>query len=255
MIDIHNHLLPGIDDGCKDFDMAIKALKEVGNKGITKIILTPHYIKGSHFACNNKKKKELLEELQNQCQKQNIKIELYLGNEIYFDNDIDEFIKNEEAMTLNNSKYLLFELPMGNRVNNLKEVIFKLRNKGFIPIIAHPERYTYIQENPEELISLIEQGCLFQGNLGSLVGIYGKHSKKCLKILLKHNLIHFMASDIHHPNSKNILLLEQGIKELDKLIGQQNRESLIVKNPLNIINNQEIRINNPKKFKSFFKFF
>lgn len=255
MYDIHNHLLPKIDDGSISFDDSILALQEAEKLGIKGIILTPHYIKGSNFACNNKQKEELLKELIEQVKENNINIELYLGNEIYYENNIDELIKNNEAMTLNNSKYILFELPMTSIVNNLKEVIFSLRSKGFIPIIAHPERYSFFQDKPEELIPLIKQGCLFQGNIGSLVGIYGKNSKKCLKKLLLHNLIHFMASDVHHSKSKNYLLLNDGIKELKSIVGEEKTNELTCKNPLKIINNEDIDIKDPKEFKKLFHLF
>ena len=255
MIDKHSHILPEIDDGCRNFEDSIKALQEIESKGIKKIILTPHYIKGSSFACNNKEKKKLLEELQKQIKEKNIKVELYLGNEIYVDNDLEGLIKNDEVMTLNNSKYILFELPMNNVVNNLKEVIFDLRSRGFVPILAHPERYFYYQNNSEELISLIEQGCLLQGNLGSLIGLYGKRSKKCLKKLLMHNLIHFMATDVHHSNSKIYILLDEAIAALKIIMGEEETKKLIIENPQKVINNQEIKITKPKEFKSFLKFF
>lgn len=255
MIDIHNHLLPLLDDGCRNFEDSIKALFEAETKGIKEVILTPHYIKGSNFSSNNKEKKKLLEKLQKQVKEKNIKVKLYLGNEIYFDNDIEELIKNDEVMTLNHSRYILFELPMSNKVNNLKEVIFDLRSKGLVPILAHPERYSYYQNNPEELISLIEQGCLLQGNLGSLIGLYGKRSKKCLKVLLKHNLIHFMASDVHHAKSKNYILLNESLIQLQKLIGKEDAKELIENNPLKIIKNKEIIIKTPKEFKIFWGFF
>lgn len=255
MIDIHSHLLPLIDDGCKSFEDALIALKEAEAKGIKKIILTPHYIKGSNYACNNKEKKKLLEELQNQAKEKNIKVELYLGNEIYFDNDLEKLILDDETMSLNASKYILFELPMNNKVNNLKEMIFELRSKGYIPILAHPERYFYFQKSPKLLIPLIEQGCLLQGNLGSLVGLYGKSSKKCLKELLTHKLIHFMATDVHHANSKNYDLLDEAVLELKKIVGAEETKKLTFENPQKVINNQEIKITKPKEFKSFLKFF
>lgn len=254
MIDIHNHLLPGIDDGCITYADALKALKEAENNGIKAIILTPHYIKGSKFACNNQDKKEILKKLKEEALENNINIELYLGNEIYFENELYELITNGEAMTLNDSKYMLFELPMTNIVNNLKEVIFDLRSKGIVPIIAHPERYTYFQDDPNELIPLIRQGCLFQGNLGSLLGLYGKGAKKCLKVFLEHNLIHFMASDVHHSNSKNYILLDDGLKELENIVGAEAK-TLIEENPLKVINNQDIIIKEPKEVKKRFHLF
>lgn len=255
MIDIHTHLLPDIDDGCENFTDAITALKEAYTKGIDSIILTPHYIKGTKFVCNNKNKKEIFIKLQEKVLENNIKIELYLGNEVYFENNLYELINNGEVMTLNDSKYMLFELPMNNIVNNLKEVIFSLRSKGIIPVIAHPERYYYFQEEPSKLITLIKQGCLFQGNLGSLIGLYGPKAKKCIKILLMHDLIHFMASDVHHANSKNYILLDSAIKELFNIVGKKEAKTLIEENPLKVINNQNFTIKEPKEFKKIFHLF
>lgn len=255
MIDIHTHILPLIDDGCQSFDDSLATLKEAEKKGIKAIILTPHYIKGSKFSCNNQEKDNIFKKLQQRVIENNIKIDLYLGNEIYFDSELYDFLNNKEAMTLNNSRYMLFELPMTNKVNNLKEVIFNLRGQGIVPIIAHPERYTYFQDEPEALIPLIQQGCLFQGNLGSLVGIYGKRSKKCLKILLTNNLIHFMASDVHRANSKNYIFLNKGIIKLQDLVGKEITKLLIEENPKKIINNQEIFIKEPQKIKKRFCLF
>ena len=139
MKDIHNHLIFGIDDGSKSIDESIKLLNEMSERGVTEIVLTPHYIIGTNYNCNNKIKKEKLKELQKLT-----KIKLYLGNEVFIDNNILEYIENDEISTINNTKYLLIELPLREKLEIAFDILFNLRNNGIVPIIAHPERYQYI---------------------------------------------------------------------------------------------------------------
>lgn len=255
MIDIHNHILPGIDDGCKTMDEAISALKQASSLGIESIVLTPHYVKGSKYDCNNKDKKKIFNSLKKEVKNNNIDVNLYLGNEVYFENDMLSLIEAGEATTINNSRYLLFELPMTSEVNNLKDVIFSLRVKGVIPVIAHPERYTVFQDKPNEMVDLINQGCLFQGNLGSLVGIYGKEANKCINVLLKHNLIHFMASDTHHANGKNYGLLLEAKKELIDIVGLEYANELLRDNAKKMIDDENIEVREAKSVKKKLFFF
>lgn len=255
MVDIHCHILPGIDDGCKTMEDTLSLLKDAENLGFTDICFSPHYVKGSRFSCNNIEKKNLLEEVKKMAQDNNIGIKLYLGNEVCFENNLNSLIDNDEASTINGGRYLLFELPMVSEVNNLKDVIFDLKVKGFIPIIAHPERYEVFQKDPNKMIPLINQGCLFQANFTSLVGVYGKEACKSIKTMLKHNLIHFLATDVHHPNSKNYSNLSLCIKQLDDLIDKNYIDELINKNPLSAINDVEFKIREPKEIKKKHFFF
>lgn len=255
MIDIHNHLLFGIDDGAKTIEESLLLLKKAQELGFSAVVLTPHYIKGSRFKSNNEEKQKRIEILSNEAKKKGIKVELYLGNEVYFENDMHSLVLEKEIATLNNSRYLLFELPMTSEVNNLKEVIFSLRVKGYIPIIAHPERYSYYQKNPDNIVDLIEQGCLFQCNMGSLVGIYGKQACKCVKILLKHNLVHFMATDVHHPEGKNYTLFLQAKAILKKLVKEEYAKELLEINPSFVVEDKEAIVRKAKHVKKKLFFF
>lgn len=255
MIDIHNHLMYGIDDGCKTLEESIKVLEEAAAKKIHSIIVTPHYIKGSRFEANNETKESLLNEINEKISEKGVKIKLYMGNEVYVENDMLNLLEQKKIASLNHSRYLLFELPMGSEINNLSEIIFNLRVANIIPVIAHPERYFQFQKKPELLIPLIEQGCLFQSNLGSLIGLCGKEAKNSLITMLKHNYIHFMASDVHHPNSHIYTNIDAALKMLEEIVGSDYANELVEINPQKIIDNNVIVPKEPKVIKKgFFSF-
>ena len=130
-------------------------------------------------------------------------------------------MQNGQASSINGTKYVLFEFPLINtRPMNDKEVIYRLVENGYIPIIAHPERYPFIQENPDYLYELEEMGALFQANYGSIIGMYGLKAKKTLKILLKNNLISFFGSDAHRPEQV-YNKMPKIIKKLKKIISNE----------------------------------
>ena len=147
MIDIHNHILPNIDDGSKSFEESINILKQAYESGVTDIIVTPHFILGSSYSSKVKDNETILKELKNKLKLENININLYLGNEIFVENNMLELLKSKSVTSLNKSRYVLFELPMNNNFKGLKDLLFNLQVNGYIPVIAHPERYRFIKEN------------------------------------------------------------------------------------------------------------
>ena len=235
MIDFHSHILPGIDDGAKNLEQSIAMVNEAKKVGFTKIISTSHYME-NYYECNEKNRKELLE----QVQKNVNGIELCLGNEIYITNNIIELLQNGQASSINGTKSVLFEFPLINtRPMNDKEVIYRLVENGYIPIIAHPERYPFIQENPDYLYELEEMGALFQANYGSIIGMYGLKAKKTLKILLKNNLISFFGSDAHRPEQV-YNKMPKIIKKLKKIISNEEFEEFTEINPERVLKNENI---------------
>ncbi len=241
MKDLHSHILMGIDDGSKELKESLEVLKKAEKEGITDIMLTPHYIKNSNYAENNQGKENRLRTLKEEVIKNKIKINLYLGNEVYIDDEILNLIKEGEIATLNNSRYILIELPLMNELQNVKESIFDLVRNGYIPIIAHPERYHYIQDDPTKLEEYLEMGALLQGNYQSLLGKYGQKAKKTLKILLKNNKIQFLASDIHKETDE--YHLKKINKKLEKLIKDKKTvEDLLNRNFEKVIKNEIISI-------------
>lgn len=239
-IDVHSHVLYGIDDGSKNIDESIKILKQYQEMGFKNIIVTPHYIEETTYNINNNKKNEIIKKLNQEIKKNNIDINIHIGNELYISNDILKLLNKKEIATLNNSKYLLMELPMNNEISNLNNIIFELLSNDIIPIIAHPERYSYIQKNIKNAEELVNQGALLQINYGSIIGIYGKNAKKTTKKLLKNNLVSLLGTDIHHPNSETYTNMDKIRKKLTKIVGEQKINELMIKNPSKILENSTI---------------
>lgn len=228
----------GIDDGSRTLEESMTMLEKLSSEGVTDVMLTPHYIENSKYNCNNKEKKQLFKEIKKEAQNRGIKINIYLGNEIMVNNNIMNLF-NTEIATLNASKYLLIELPMDKEFDDLDLVITELINNGVTPIIAHPERYSYVKDNYKWIKPYLDMGVLFQSNYESLFGKYGKEAKKTLKKLLKHNMVHFLASDIHHKNSKcNLKKLHTKLK---RIIRNENTiDDLLNNNFTKVIKNEDI---------------
>ena len=236
MIDFHSHILPNIDDGSRSLNETIHILKEAQKAGFTKVISTSHYIEG-YYETSEEERTKLLNEV-----KENFRdMELYLGNEIYITNQMSNLISEKKASTINNSKYVLFELPMNTKSMEVKEVVFRLMEKGYIPIIAHPERYKYVKENIEYVRELADMGVLFQSNYGSSIGMYGKKAQKTQKKLLEEGLIHFFGSDVHTVEQV-YTKMPKILKKLRKIISEEELEQLSTVNPQKVLDNEDIEI-------------
>jgi protein-tyrosine phosphatase len=162
-----------------------------------------------------------------------------------------ELLKKHKASTINDTKYVLFELPMQNELPNLKKVIYDLIGNGYRPIIAHPERYSYVKENPNWLIQYIEIGVLFQSNYASIIGLYGKQAQKTVKQLLKNSMIYFLGSDVHRPKTIYTKMPEI-MKELEKNLDRGQLNKLTRTNAELVLQNQTINIEIPQKIKKGF---
>lgn len=238
MKDIHTHILFDVDDGANTLNESISILEKVYKNKVTDIILTPHYIQNTKYNINNLNKQKKFKVLQRELLKKDININIYLGNEVYIDNNLIDLL-DKDILTLNNSKYILIELPQNEIYPFLDKVLSDLKGKGLIPIIAHPERYNKYYQNYSFFNSLIKSGCFFQGNIGSLYGIYGRKSKKMLKEMLKRNMIHFLASDIHY--SPKILSMKKVEKDLLKIVKDSKKvDDILNNNAEKVIKNKKI---------------
>lgn len=230
MIDIHSHLLYGIDDGSSTIEDSIAMIKKASKMGYTDMILTPHFIEGTSYNCNNRSKKIRLSILQKKINELSIPINLYVGNEIQIHENMLENFKNNKILSLNDSNYMLIELPFNQRIFGIEDLIFDLTRHGITPIIAHIERYHYITE--DDILKYLHLGCLFQGNLLSLKGKYGKNSEKRLKNYLKKRIIYFLSTDAHN------------IEDFKALKGIEKKVKKIVKNDILI---RDLMTNNARK--------
>lgn len=240
MIDVHSHLIPNIDDGVQSFEEAKNTLKKLENLEFEKIIITPHYIRGTAYNKNNLEKYQLLLKLKEIIKKENINLELFLGNEIFLDENILNELKNGNCCSLNSGKYVLIEIPRNDEILKLDEIIFELKNKGLVPIMAHPERYMVIKQNYEILDKWLDQGMILQINYESILGKYGKESEKLVKYILKNNKASLIGTDIHHEDSMFFNNFLKCKKKIIKLIGEEKFMELTEINPEKILNNKDI---------------
>lgn len=234
MLDIHSHILYGIDDGSRTKEESIELLRYLESQGVKKIIVTPHYIENTLYEATILKKKKIIKELEKETN-----IKLYIGNEVYFSDKTLDLLKEKKLSCLNDSRYLLIELPMSSKIKDLDEMIFDLTISGIVPIVAHPERYSYVQNDIKYLDKLKESGALFQSNYGSLTGTYGKKAEKTIKKLLKNGYISFMGTDIHHIDHKTDI--ELASKKLRKIVKNEKIvEDITTNNIQKVIDNIEI---------------
>jgi len=241
MIDIHCHLLPAIDDGAKTLEESLKIFRSAANAGLSDIILTPHYIKGTEYCFNNKSKDQLIEIMREALRREKIKIKIYSGNEVYIDRELPNLVKKGEVSTLAGSRYLLLELPINSEDNSAGTVIFELKAMGITPIIAHPERYEYFKARPDRVNKYLELGCLLQGDYHSLLGKYGRRAQKTLKTLLKREKVSFLGSDTHkYTQAYRLAEAERAVLKIVK--DRAKVEALFLDNPKKIIKNQIIKL-------------
>lgn len=240
MIDMHNHILYGIDDGCKTIEESIETIKNMKKIGFNTIVLTPHYIEDSSFKANNNLKLQKLEILKEELLKNNIDVNLFLGNEIFINESINELIINKEIRSINNTRYILIELPFNNQILNLDDYLYELKLKGYKIIIAHPERYTYFKDNYKEARKLYDSGVLFQVNYGSIIGQYGSSSLKLVKKLLKDDMVDFISTDIHKPSSSLFDKFDDIKYKIIKIIGEDKFKDISYNNILKVINDEDI---------------
>lgn len=250
MIDFHSHILPGVDDGAASIEDTMQLIKEASKAGFTKIISTSHYVE-EQYEYDEATRQQFLEILNSGIKTLGGDIQLYLGSEIYASYNMIELLTEGKASSINNSRYVLFELPMQNEFTSLKNIIYNLFANNYVPIIAHPERYSYVKDDPNWLIELIELGVLFQANYGSIIGIYGKQAQKTVKQLLKNNMIHFLGSDVHKPQSIYSKMPEI-LQELEKIIDYEQIKKITQTNPSLVLENQVIYVDKPTKIKKSF---
>lgn len=240
MVDTHNHILFDIDDGCRNIEESIILLKRMEEIGFNKIILTPHYIKGTELTSNNLEKEYKLNQLKEKLKENKINIELYLGNEIFITDNIVELLKNDNVSSVNKGRYVLIELPFESEIIGLADILYELRYNKLIPIIAHPERYTYFQNDISKIETLREEGTLFQVNYSSILGFYGSGAKKTMKYLLKNGYVDFFGTDIHRTSKTYVLDNFKKIeKKIIRIIGIEEYQE-IIGNASKIINNEDI---------------
>ena len=196
MLDIHNHILPGLDDGAKTIVSTLDMLSIAINDGTKIIVATPHYCTG-YFETPYAKVCEYVKELNTMLIRKSLDIEVIAGQEVYLDKFTLDNLENNVIGTIGDTDYMLVEFLMNYFSEDDIALIYELKLKGIKPIVAHPERYEYIIDNNEIINKFIDEKCLFQINSGSLTGVYGKKVKNTAENLIKSGICDFIGSDAH----------------------------------------------------------
>ena len=247
MIDIHTHILPNIDDGSKSIEETFNLIKEAKSVGFDSIVLTSHYMEG-YYETNSPEREVWLDAIRENLEAKNIDIKLYLGNEIYFSDNIISLLEEGKATTINNTSYLLFELPLNAKPFNIYNIIYELLEYKLIPVLAHPERYTFVQSEPELVYDLIQKGVLMQCNYGSIIGQYGKKAQIIVKKLYENNMVHFLGTDVHKQNTIYERIPEI-LPQISEIIGEEKLEEITTLNAQKVLENKRIDIDEPKQIK------
>lgn len=222
-VDIHSHLLPGLDDGVENMEDALEVIQAFHNLGFKKLITTPH-VMGDFFKNKNEDITKKLEEVQAAVKAKGIDIVLEAAAEYYLDEWFIDKVNNDKPLLTLGDKYVLIETSYINESNQLHEILFKVKSKGYIPVLAHPERYTYLYDDFSKYERIYELGALFQINTISLSGYYSKKAKQVAETLVDKGMVDFLGSDCH------------GIRHIEALKRTTQEKSLKKALSLNLLN-------------------
>ena len=202
-IDLHSHLIPGIDDGSRSMDESLTLLKGMQDLGYKEVITTPH-IMADTYRNTPETIKTGLKQLRDASLTNGIDIAIEAAAEYYLDDGFHDLLNKGEMLTLHEN-YLLFETSYIAKPLYMEEMIFEISSAGYKPVLAHPERYRYIKDPQKEFERLKELGVFFQVNLNSFGGHYGRSAQIHADFLSKNGFIDFLGSDVHHIKHVNTL--------------------------------------------------
>ena len=207
-IDIHSHILPGIDDGSPDIETSLQLIKGLTDLGIVKSIATPHII-GDMYRNTPETINSALNKVKKACSKEGINIELSAAAEYMIDDHFMDLLRKDEPLLTLYKNILLTEISYSSTPGNFVEITSTIIAKGYRPILAHPERYHYYQQNFDKFYQLKDMGFILQINILSLTGYYGKRAEKAAKFILEKDLAMLVGTDLHHQKHLETLQSEK----------------------------------------------
>jgi len=246
MIDVHAHILDGVDDGAQDMEASLELLRLAAESGTTDIIATPHLIEGvNHLSWATIKEKT--DVLNRNALSAGIPIRVHTGAEIELNLDMLDMIEKDQGdYCLAGSKYILVELPMESIPRCTDDFFYELQLRDLVPVLAHPERYSNLQKHPEILLAWLQHDILLQCNAGSFTGMFGTKAQAFAEILLNNNMVHFLGSDAHRIERRNTDMREAVIR-MKTLVSELYVEQIITTNPQAILDNKALDVVVPKE--------
>ncbi len=238
MIDLHCHILPGIDDGAETMEASIAMAEKAISQGITHILCTPHHNNGKY---HNPKSDviSLVSSLQSELDQRNLLLTVLEGQEVRITGDLIEDIRNDEILFTDlDDTYILIEFPTMEVPTYSEQVLFELKSLGKTPVIVHPERNAYFRKDPNNLLPFLDMGCLAQLTAPSYMGVFGKDIQKTAKIMVEHNLVQMVASDAHGVN-KRTFYMKEAYEQIAKDF-EPNKVTLMQQVAKDLINGDQI---------------
>ncbi len=242
MIDIHNHMLPAVDDGAKTDDVALSMLQEAVKQGVEHLVLTPHLYEVDIIKSTSDWKTKVEDStkvLFSLLKEHELPVKVSVAAEVRYQDMLPIIL--EELDVLIGGKYLLLEFSFHSVPNNLERIIYDITRKGIIPIIAHPERIKPWQQEPQRIAELINMGCPVQIDIGSFLGSLGPNSEKLANLLLDQDAVHLVGSDSHNMESRP-LYTKQGYDWLTERYGNEYADLLLKNNPGKILAGEPVEV-------------
>lgn len=247
MIDLHNHMLPGLDDGAADWEECLGMARLAVEDGVLGIVCTPHWIAGVYHNSRSTIL-ECMELCKAKLRDRGIHLDLYPGSELRLDGSLPKKIKSREVLTLNDGgRYVLIELPGLFMAHHVERFLWQLLSQGITPVIGHPERNIHVQQQPEELSRWIKMGALVQVTGASLLGHFGKPARDFTRKLLEHRMVHIVSTDAHdmHDRAPRLSLARRA---LDEMVGEEDAALLTFVTPRRILQGEPLKPETPLPF-------
>lgn len=248
IIDIHAHMLPGLDDGPGKWEESVEMARQAAAEGISTIVATPHVIIG-RYDYSAAFVAERTDELQRRLADAGVKVRVVPGGEVFLDDGLLDAARSGRIPSVANAgKYLLIELPASALPASAERIVFELAVAGVTPIIAHPERNEDVIKDPNRLLRLIERGALAQVNAGSLVGDFGRRAREAARILITHGMAQVVGSDAHSADRRPFRLAA-AFDEVTKLVGPDRARAMMHDVPAQIVGGLDVIVQSPEPYK------
>jgi protein-tyrosine phosphatase len=245
MIDFHCHILPEIDDGAASLEESLQMAEELAAMGFTRVLATPHIME-DYFTASAETIAAKAEQLNEACRQEGISLTIVPGAEIMLSPRLLEELPALTAPFLNGGSYLLLEVPFSQPLPlYTEELLFRIRTAGYRPVLAHPERCLCFLQDPEKLYHLRRYDLLYQVNLASFAGHFGRQSRKAAFTMLHQDMIDFLGSDAHRPGEERLLKIPSVLDTLEDELGKDSLQVLLEDNPGRVLKDEPLEPRQP----------
>lgn len=238
MIDLHCHLLPGIDDGARDLEMSLAMARAAAADGISVVACTPHIMPGM-YPNRGPDIRQRVAALDAEVRKARINVSIVEGADVHVAPDLPEKLRNGEVLALGGTRYFLFEPPHHVVPPRIEQLVKRSVEAGYVPILTHPERLTWIAQSYDVVETLNQAGCLIQVTAGAVTGAFGQTAQKYARMLAEDGRIDIIASDAHNLTSRPPML-SKAVEAMANWVGESSARAMVLDTPAAILRNREV---------------